>query len=463
MIGSARRLAEVGRALRWARRLEAHDRLDLGSYRALQRARLLAIIRHAVRVSPFYRERLAGLTIDDSLDVSAVPTLDKATLLESFDRIVCDPALTLTRLEAHLDELEHRDGEDVLLDREYRVMASGGTSGRRGVFVYGRADWSLVLGGLLRWTGSYLGLPPRLPRRRLAAVVADSPLHMTARMGRSVDVGAHKMLRLDARAPLEAIVAALNGFRPDALTAYASIAALLADEQLAGRLRIAPATIATTSEVCSAGMRDRIVAAWGQAPYNGYAATETGMLATDCDRHRGLHVLEDLVHVEVVDERGREVAAGTPGARLLVTNLVNRTQPLIRFELDDLVTVSPDPCPCGRPSALLAGVDGRSDDILTLPGGSGGTVSVHPLVLRSPLAAVPGLRQYRVIHHPRGITIEVVAAAGAADVAAAAERTVVAALRSSGASVPPVAVVRVEAIERHPGSGKAKVVVSRDA
>lgn len=463
MIGSARRLAEVGRALRQARRLAAHDRLDGESYRGLQRARLLAIIRHAARESPFYRERLAGLAIDDSLDIAAVPTLDKATLLESFDRIVCDPALTLTRLEAHLDEIEHRDGEDVLLDGEHRVMASGGTSGRRGVFVYGRADWSLVLGGLLRWTGDYLGLPPKLPRRRLAAVVADSPLHMTARMGRSVDVGAHRMLRLDARAPLETIVAALNGFRPDALTAYASIAALLADEQLAGRLRIAPATVATTSEVCSAAMRDRIEAAWGRVPYNGYAATETGMLATDCDRHHGLHVLEDLVHVEVVDESGREVAAGTPGARLLVTNLVNRTQPLIRFELDDLVTISPDPCPCGRPSALLAGVDGRSDDILTLPGGSGGTVPVHPLVLRSPLAAVPGLRQYRVIHHPGGITIEVVAAAGAADVAAAAERAVIAALRSSGASVPPVAAVRVEAIERHPGSGKAKVVVSRDA
>jgi len=461
LTGSARRLVEVGRALRCARRLAAHERLDRESYRALQRARLLSIIRHAARESPFYRERLAGLAIDDSLDIAAVPTLDKATLLESFDHIVCDPALTLTRLEAHLEELEHRDGEDVLLDGEYRVMASGGTSGRRGVFVYGRADWSSVLGGLLRWTGDYLGLPPRLPRRRLAAAVADSPLHMTARMGRSVDVGAHRILRLDARAPLETIVAALNEFRPDALTAYASIAALLADEQVAGRLRIEPAAVATTSEVCGSEMRERIEAAWGRVPYNGYAATETGMLATECDRHRGLHVLEDLVHVEVVDESGRALPAGTPGAKLLVTNLINRTQPLIRFELDDLVTIAPGRCPCGRPSALLAAVDGRADDILTLPDGSGGTVPVHPLTLRSPLAAVRGLRQYRVIHRPGGITIELVVAAGGTDVADAAEQAVIAALRSSGAVVPPVAAVAVDAIERHRGSGKAKVVVSR--
>ena len=65
------------------------------------------------------------------------------------------------------------------------------------------------------------------------------------------------------------------------------------------------------------------------------------MLACDCDRHAGMHVFEDLVHVEVVDDDGRAVPDGTPGSRILVTNLVNRTQPLIRFELTDLVTVSP--------------------------------------------------------------------------------------------------------------------------
>jgi len=460
MIEAARRAGELGRALRCSRRLTANDRLDREAYEALSRRRLLALLRHAATASPYYRERLAGLRIDESLDIAAVPTLDKVGLIESFDRIVCDPRLTLTRLEEHLGELEHRDGEDVRFDGEYRVMASGGTTGRRGVFVYGRADWSLVLGGLLRWTHDYMHLPPRLPRRRIAAVVADSPLHMTARMGRSMDVGAHRILRLDARAPLAEIVAALNRFRPDALTAFASVAVLLADEQAAGRLDIGPGTVATTSEVCSDDMRERIEAAWGTVPYNGYATTETGMLATDCDRHQGLHVLGDLVHVEVVDGSNRGVPAGTPGARLLVTNLVNRTQPLIRFELSDLVTITPEPCPCGRPSLTLAGVDGRSDDILRLPGSDGDTVAVHPLTLRSPLAAVAGLRQYRIVHDRRGLTIEVVAERGR-DVTGGVARAVAAALAERGVLAPPIAVEPVEAIARHPGSGKAKLVESR--
>lgn len=460
MTAAARRAGELARALRRSRALAANDRLDREAYRALTRQRLLALIRHAASASPFYRERLAGQRIDESFDIATVPILDKAELLAGFDRIVCDPRLTLARLEEHLGELEHRDGEDVLLDGRYRVMASGGTTGRRGIFVYGRADWSLVLGGLLRWTGDYMHLPPRLPRRRIAAVVADSPLHMTARMGRSIDVGAHRLLRLDARAPLERIVAALNGFQPDALTAFASVAALLADEQTAGRLRVAPGTVATTSEVCTGDMRERIEAAWGAVPYNGYAATETGMLATDCDRHRGLHVLEDLVHLEAVDDANRPVPAGTPAAKLLVTNLVNRTQPLIRFELSDLVTVSPEPCPCGRPSVMIAGVDGRSDDILMLPGREGGTVAVHPLTLRSPLAAVAGLRQYRIVHDRGAIAIEVVAEPGH-DVAADVRVAVAGALDRRGVVAPSISVDRVERIERHPGSGKAKLVESR--
>lgn len=462
MTGRVRRAWQVARALGRARSLAANDRLDRDAYAALQRRRLLAIVRHAAAESPYYRERLAGIVLDDDLELTALPTLGKQAMLEHFDDLVGRPELRLARLEGHLGELEHRTGEDVLLDGRYRVMASGGTTGRRGVFVYDRDDWTTVLGGLLRWTGNYLGLPPRLPRRRLAAVVADSPVHMTARMGRSADVGAHRMLRLDARAPLADVVGALNRFRPQALTAFASVAALLADEQLAGRLRIAPATVATTSEVCTADMRDRIETAWGTIPFNGYAATETGMLATDCEHHRGLHVLEDLAAVEVVDEGCRPVPAGTPGAKVLVTNLINRTQPLIRFELSDLVTIAPEPCPCGRPSVTLAAVDGRSDDILRLHGAGGGTVAVHPLTLRSPLATVPGLRQYRIVHERSRITIEIVAAAGS-DPAVAVERAVREALRGRGVDVPPIAVVGVEAIERHPGSGKAKLVESHSA
>lgn len=446
-------------AFRAARELEKHDHWDRATLEAYSRGRLLAIVRHAAQASPYYREAFAGIALGDDLDVSALPTLDKATMLEHWDAIVTDQRLRLADVERVLDA---STSDELYLGR-YRTMASGGTTGRRGVFVYSTEDWREVLGGVVRWTSDYIGAAPRLPRRlRQATVLAGSPQHMTARMARSLDVGVHRFLRLDARSPIDELVPALNAFRPEALSAYASVAAMLADEQLAGRLRIAPRLVSTSSEVRTPEMHERIVAAWGAQPFDGYASTETGMLASDCDRHAGMHVFEDLVHVEVVDDAGRAVPDGTPGSRMFVTNLINRTLPLIRFELTDLVTIAPEPCPCGRPFKLIAALDGRTDDVLSLPAASGGTVSVHPLVLRSPLATLSDLRQYRIIHDDAGLHVEAVLAPGAGDAARAeiASKLRVA-LDDAGAGGVSVEVRAVEAIERHAGSGKAKLVESR--
>jgi phenylacetate-coenzyme A ligase PaaK-like adenylate-forming protein len=446
-------------ALKAARELEAHDQLDRGAYDALGRGRLLALVRHAATHSPYYREALSGIGLDDDLDMRALPTLDKTTMLENWDAVVTDPRLRLADVERVLEA----STSDALHLGRYRTMASGGTTGRRGVFVYSTEDWRQVLGGVVRWTSDYIGAPPRLPRRvKQATVLAGSPQHMTARMARSLDVGVHRFLRIDARAPIEEMVPQLNAFQPEALSGYASLVTLLADEQLAGRLTISPRLVSTSSEVRTAEMQARIVAAWGSPSFDGYASTETGMLASECDRHTGMHVFEDLVHIEVVDDAGNAVPDGTAGSRVLITNLINHTQPLIRFELTDLVTIAPERCSCGRPSKLLAALDGRTDDVLAFPAAAGGTVSVHPLVLRSPLAKVAELRQYKIVHDDDGLFVEAVLAPGAgqatcAEIAAKLRD----ALETAGAAGVRVDVTQVAAIERHAGSGKAKLVESR--
>jgi putative adenylate-forming enzyme len=457
------RLIDVAKALRAAREMESHDKWDAERLRRFQHERLLAIVRHAAASSAFYRERFTGIELSDDLDPAALPTLDKATMLENFDSLVTDSRLNLAGVDAHLTELERRD-DDALLLGEYRAMASGGTSGRRGVFVYSRSDWVGILSGFMLWSNSYLEISPRLPRRRSAAILADSPLHMTGRMGRSTDVGLYRSLRLDARAPLAEQVSALNAHRPGVLVAYSSSAAMLAEEQLAGRLRIAPEVVVTTSEVRTVEMEERIREAWGRDPFNGYASTETGFLATDCKHHRGLHLLSELVYLEVVNDEGRPVAPGEPGSRTLVTNLVNRTQPLIRFELNDLVTLAPQPCPCGRPHQLIETVDGRRDDILSFPGVHGGTVSVHPLAIRSPLAAIAALREYRVVQEPAALRVEAVLAGANGERGSTAEeiaQRLESALSARGARPPRIAVEPVVEIPRHPGSGKRRLIEVR--
>lgn len=464
MIEQLRRLPQTVRGLRAMHRLEAGEEWSGEQLRAHQRERLLAIIRHAAARSPYYRERLAGIELSDDLDLAALPRIDKATMLDNFDELVTDRRLTRAGLERHVTGIASADSRgDPLLFGEYRVVVSGGTGGQQGIFVYNRADWVETVGCVALCWGGFFGFPPRFPRRRVVALTADNPLHMGGRWNRSMDVGLHRQLRLDARTPIGDLVEALNAFQPDGLNTYASIAALLAERQLAGELRIAPEVLGTSGEVLTAEMRERIVAAWGRAPFDYYGASETGLIATECDHHAGMHVFEGQVVLEVVDDDYRPVSPGKPGSRLLVTNLFNRTQPLIRYELNDLVTVSPDPCPCGRPSSLLKTVEGRSDDVLELPAVEGGGIKVHPVTLRSPLAGIGALLAYRIVYAAGELRVKAVLNGADGRASQAIEAKLEAALAEQGAQVPLIRVETVGEIPRHPHSGKHKVIeVQRD-
>jgi phenylacetate-coenzyme A ligase PaaK-like adenylate-forming protein len=329
--------------------------------------------------------------------------------------------------------------------------------------VYSRREWAFCVATLLRWN-LLAGIRPRLGRRlRVATVGATSPLHVSARLGMAVDIGLYRMLRLDARRPVEDIAAALDAFRPDVLIGYASALALLAHEQARGRLGLRPSTVATTSEVRSPEMELVIRRAWGVQPYQLYGITEGGVLAGDCDRHTGMHVFEDLFIVECVDEHGHPVPDGTLAHQLLLTNLFNRTQPLIRCRVSDMVVVDSRPCACGRTLRRVVAVDGRNDDIVRLSSPTGAVVAVHPSTLRAPFLRLAGVRQYQVLHDRVGLHVRVVPAPGTATSAIAGEvrEAIETALVRAGAQPPPVSVELVPTIHRDQGHGaKLRLVQS---
>jgi putative adenylate-forming enzyme len=451
----ARRLADFGRGVRISRQLAVRERWSRAQLEEFQRRELKALLSHARAASRFWAQRLPA----GDVELEALPILDKATLMEHWDDAVTDPALRLADVEAHLARLERDD----YFRAGYRALATGGTTGQRGVFVFDRREWSTCLAGFLRWS-DFAGMGPRLPRLKVAAVGATSPLHMTARFADTIDVGVHRVLRLDARAPVEQLAAELGRFQPDVLNGYPSVLALLADEQIDGRLSISPWRVSTTSEVRTAEMEARIVGAWDQVPYDVYGITEVGIFAVDCPHHEGMHLFEDLAIVEVVDADGRAVPDGEPGERLVVTNLFNRTLPLIRYELSDLVTIAPEPCACGRPLRLVADLAGRVDDVLHLPGRDGRAVAVHPLTLRSPLAALPELRQYRIVHDADGLDVEVVLRADVDPQQAAAQVAdgLHIQLSAIGVVPPPIHVRTVDRVARAASpAAKLKLIESR--
>ena len=453
-----RRFADYAGAVRHYRRLTS-----VGTPREelleLQQRRLVATVRHAAAASPLYRELYAGIELAEDLDVRALPVVTKAMLMERFDEWVCDPRLRLPEVESHLERIR---GDELYLG-EYRCLPTGGTTGRRGVFVYDREEWRRCLSSFIRWS-ELMGARSRLGRRlRVAGVGTTNPLHVTARVGLSLDLGLTAMQRLDARTPLGELVAALDEHRPEFLLAYPSMASLLAIEQLEGRLHIAPRIVCTNAEVRTEEMTANIRAAWGVEPFNFYGSTE-GLFACDCEHHQGMHVFEDLGLMEIVDEHGDPVPDGVAGAKLLITSFIKRTQPLIRYEVSDMVALTTAPCACRRPLVRMVSVQGRSDDILHMTGADGRTVAVHPLTLRSPMAALGELRQYKIVHDDDGLHVLVTLRDTAVfdEVSRRIEETLRSELLDAGVADPRLDVKIVAELPREQGhSAKLKLVESR--
>lgn len=420
-----------------------------------QAERLRALIAHAVAASPYYREVLGPDAASGDVPLRELPTLPKATLMDNFDRIVTDPRLRRADLEAHLSG----PGADRPYLGRYKLFTTAGTTGVRGLFVEHVDEFAVWSGTCLRGVASW-GLGPAT---RLAGIGSPSPLHIS-NQAYAVLLGgqASPAPRLAVTTPLPEMVQALNAFQPEALTAYPSVAAALAEEQLQGRLRIAPALVATSSEVQTADMRRRMTDAWGVEPLNFYGTTEALIVAAGRPGQAGMDILEDLVVVEVVDQRDRPVPPGVPGHKVLVTSLVSRVQPLLRYELTDSVTLAGGPNPLGLPYARIAAVDGRSDDVVTLPAAGGGRVAVHPFRLRAPFSELLEVRQYQVVHEPAGLLVKVALRDTApADTPARVRDALARELRDAGAVPPPIEVTVVPGIDRDPGHGaKFKLIKS---
>ena len=384
-------LSLIARVLAMRRTLRARERWTRGQLEAHQAAQLRALRAHAYERSPFLRDFHGGL---QDRPLAELPFLTKAAVMEHFDQLVTDRAIRLADVEAHLGEMH---GDERFAGR-YRVVSTSGSTGRRGIFLSDPVEWATVIASYNR-AQEWAGIVASLTRQtRMAVVSTTTGWHQSARVGASVRNPLIRTLRIDATDPLPGTVARLNDFQPDSLIGYASMHRVLAEEQISGRLQISPRAVLSASEVLIDETRRLVLEAYGTQPFNVYAATESAGIASECELHAGLHLHEDLVITEVVDEANRAVPPGEFGAKVLVTVLFSRTLPLIRYELSDSVRLAASPCPCGRPLALLDGIQGRQEDVLWLPDGAGGTVAVHPLVFHDVLDRVDA-GEWQVVQH----------------------------------------------------------------
>lgn len=375
---------------------------------SLRKRRLAALLDSARRDSPLYRRRSGQARVLEEFE-----PIDKHELMHDFDDWATDRRITRAAAEPFLARSDNL--ADGWLGGDYLLWTSSGTSGVPGWFVQDAASLaaydaidSLRLRGAMPTQPSLglWGLEQRF------AYVGASGGHFAGvvsmeRLRRIVPPPWRPRIEiLSVLQPLRDVAAQLVRLDPTVLVTYPSAAEALAQLQLSGGLELHLREVWVGGEQMSAARRERVRAAFGCPVRNNYGASECFSIAWECS-HGHLHLNDDWVVLEPVDEHLRAVPPGTLSHATLITNLANRTQPIVRYRLDDCVRLLPGRCDCGSGFTRLE-VEGRSGDTLQLPDARRQPVAILPLALETAIEEGAHVTQFQVIDHVRrdGHTLE---------------------------------------------------------
>lgn len=382
-----------------------------------QRARLARLVRHARSASPFYRRLYRGLP-SGVTDPSRLPPVRKRDLMEHFDEWVTDPDITLESLRRDFLSDPSLLGSPYL--GRYTVFTTSGTTGEPAVLIHDAESYAVqgVVGrrhepGMLaRW--SVVAAVLRRGLRAAALFVVGGHFAgpvMVARARSRGPLMERSVRTFAVTRPLPELVAELNEWQPTVLEGYPSVVRLLAAEQRAARLRIRPFLAILTGENLSRDARAEIEAVFGCIVVDRYACSEAPGVVAPC-RLGSFHVNSDWYLLEPVDEHDRACPPGVVSHTVLVTNLANRVQPVIRYDLGDRVELVEAPCPCGSPLPVVR-VEGRAADVVVFEAPDGTPVPVPPLALATVIEGTPGVRSCQAIRTgPRSLTVRIEAETG---------------------------------------------------
>jgi phenylacetate-CoA ligase len=315
---------------------------------ALQHERLEELLAYSVRHVPYYRHALVKAGVADGTRIrldrfGAIPILDKPAIRSNFDALTSHEAPALHAFENRtsgstgepLVVLQDRDATRVTGSAVLRLFYEwhGMRPGEREVKVWGMErdlfyPGKLSIGQLREWASGIRTL---------------NAFQMTVQRMRSY-------------------IEFINTYRPKIIRGYSANLHELAVFALEHGLRfVAPSLVVSSAGTLFPWLRDRLQRAYGAPVFNHYGSRELHNMAMECPAGEGLHVSSLTHYLEVVDERGLPCAPGDEGD-ILVTGLLNRSMPLIRYWIGDRGAWGARACKCGRGFPLLARLSGRRVD-----------------------------------------------------------------------------------------------------
>ena len=423
----------------------------------LRKRRMFELLNFARANSPLYKELYKG--IKGNFTIKDLPTVSKDTLLSNYDSWSTDSAVTFADMSAHLETGSSKE----YLDR-YSIVSSGGSEGNPLLHLYddncGRVMSIAYASRIFSrreyfWKFLFKG-------GRIASIYSENEIffeNVFASMRKKhLPFREDKSITLKAQSGTEDLSVALNSFAPAILAGFPSVLVRLADAKRSGALKIAPVFIVADGESLEKEVREQISSAFGCDVISSYSSAISGCIAYECREHH-LHLNDDWLIVEAVDNMGNTVPSGKPSDKVLITNLLNYTQPIIRYELGDRIVVHDKPCLCGNVSPWIE-IMGRTLDQIRFVVGPR-EIIVPIADLDAVLKGEDYLDRYQIIVNPNNHLELRLTGAGDTDKTMAffkAERKLRSYMRSIGILAPMITLDK-EDPKPHPVSGKYQTVI----
>jgi len=304
------------------------------------------IVRFAVRESSFFKTHYSKHNLDD---IWNLPLVSKKIMM---DNLTDYNTLGFKKTEL-IEFLERIEREQSFSERflGYNVAMSSGTSGSKGIVITSPAEEKYLQAAFF----ARFSFPKILRIKWAFLLRVTIPAFQVSKFGQRLT---HFSLLLT----LDEMKRRLEKFQPNILSAPPSMLKILAREISQHKLNIKPKRIVSYAEVLDPNIKEEIENSFKTPVHQIYQGSE-GSFALTC-KHGSLHINEDLVFVQTFDSKGNSTSPGEPCFQMIVTDLHKKSQPIIRFELNDIITISPEKCKCGSSFRVIEQVMGRSDDLL---------------------------------------------------------------------------------------------------
>lgn len=336
----------------------------------LRERKFRKIIKYAYKNIPFYNEYYTSHGIKEkdlnSIPISELPIINKNILMNNFEKFFIDKRITKNKVAEFLKE--NPDPSTLLFNRYY-VIHSSGSSGKIGFYLYSKREWDFIKAISTRMFPKF-----NLERKKYAFIGAVdghyaaislflSPLHQFEQYFYK------DFMVMDINRPIKTYIEKLNVFNPDNLTGYPYGIKLLAKFQREKILNIYPKVIVCGGEQLLKSDRVFIKDIWKKAEIvDNYATSESLAMGVDREDLEGMYIYDDAVYLEIEDNR------------TLLTNLYNYTQPLIRYELTDVIKPTKKE-KYKWPFTCIENISGRVELIPTFINQDGEKDFIHPIVI----------------------------------------------------------------------------------